>query len=74
MLSSGDIRLRLIYEPVAESVGDHLSPVLDVQFVENVAQVVLDRVLADEEALGQISVRSDPLHQELEHLPLPRRH
>src|SRR4051812_17043773 len=73
MRGSGGVRVRLIHEPVAESVGDHLSPVLHVQFVEDVTQVVLDRVLADEEALRQLSVGGNPLYQELEHFALPRR-
>src|SRR3954470_4666615 len=73
MLGSGGVRVRLIHEPVAESVGDHLSPVLHVQFVEDVTQVVLDRVLADEEALRKLLVGGNPLYQGLEPFALPRR-
>jgi hypothetical protein len=35
-----------------ESVGDHLCPIFQVKFGHDVAQVILDRVLADEEPLG----------------------
>jgi hypothetical protein len=69
----GEVRVRPLHQAVAEGVGDHLGTVLHVQFVEDVAQVVLDRVLADEEALSQLSIRGDPLDQKLEHFALPRR-
>ena len=73
MRGLGEIRVRLLDQAVAEGVGDHLSTILQVQLVEDVAQVVLDRVLADEETFGQLPVRGDALYQELEDFALPRR-
>src|SRR5215203_908411 len=69
----GGVGVWPLHQPMAEGIGDHLGPILHVQFVENVAQVVLDRVLADEKTVRQLSVGGNPLHQELEHFALPRR-
>ena len=48
-----------VNQTLPHGVGDHLRAILHVQLVEDVAQVVLDGVLRDHQAIGELTVRRD---------------
>ena len=50
---------------------NNLGAVLDVQLVEDVAQVILDGVLRYDKAGRQLPVRRDALYEQVEDLALP---
>src|SRR5699024_9691663 len=47
-------------QPVPDRVGDDLGAVVEMKLVENVAEVILDGVFADEQLFGQLAVRGYP--------------
>ncbi len=53
---------------LADRVSDYLSTVLHVQLVQNIAQVVLDRVLGHHQPLCELAVSGDALDQQVQHL------
>ena len=53
--------------------GDDLGAVLNVQFVENVAEVRFDCVLGDHQSLGELAVAGDALHEQVKHFAFPLR-
>src|SRR3954451_17584760 len=62
-------RLLEVEQLLADGVDDGLHAGVEVQLLEDVAHVVLDRVLRDVELVGDLTVR-EPLGHELEHLEL----
>src|SRR5438552_9813843 len=58
-----------VEELLAHGVDDRLHPRMQVQLLEDVAHVVLDRVLGDVEVLGDLAV-AHALGHELQHLEL----
>src|SRR5207253_3008784 len=58
-----------VEELLAHGVDDRLHPRVQVQLLEDVAHVVLDRVLGDVEVLGDLAV-AHALGHELQHLEL----
>src|SRR6187549_2175620 len=57
-------------QSVAHRVSDDLRPVLHVEFVEDIAEVIFNGVFADDESLSKLLVGGDALDKEVEHLPL----
>ncbi len=55
---------------MAQGVTHHLGAVVQVQLVEQMADVELDGVLAHSELLGELAVGGHALDQQLEDLPL----
>ena len=62
---------RRLGQPVAQGVGDHLGPVLEVELLEDVLQVELDGVLADHQRGRDLAIAGAG-HQQLEHFRLAR--
>src|SRR3954454_17885852 len=62
-------RLLEVEQLLADGVDDGLHAGVEVQLLEDVAHVVLDRVLRDVELVGDLTVR-EALSHELEHLEL----
>src|SRR4051794_1236440 len=50
------VALGRVDEAVADGVGDDLGAILQVELLQDLAQVVLHRVLADEEARGKLPI------------------
>src|SRR5829696_4369192 len=57
-------------DAVAQGEPHDLRTVVQVELVEDVADVELDGVLAHAQLLRQLAVRGDAAHEQLEHLPL----
>src|SRR5437763_13820788 len=57
---------RTLDHTVAYRVCHYLGAVLDVQFVEDVAQVILDRVFADDQALRELTIAGNALDEQVE--------
>jgi hypothetical protein len=55
---------------LAQGVADGLRAVVQVELVEDVADVELDGVLRHPQPLGELAVGGDALHHQLEHLEL----
>src|ERR1051326_3317526 len=62
--------LARFYQAVAHGKRDDLGAVLHVKLVEDVAEVVLDRIFGDHQPFGELAIAGDALHQQVEHLPL----
>lgn len=55
--------LRRFDYALTDGVGHHLSPVLDVELVQNIAQVIFEGVFADHPLFGKLAIAGDTLHQ-----------
>src|SRR6266545_447336 len=66
----GSSNARRLHDLVPDGVAHHLRAVVQVELVQDVADVELDRVLAHSELAGELAVRGDPLDQELQDLAL----
>src|SRR5437773_4762567 len=58
---------------VAYGKSDDLGAILNVQFVQDVAEVIFDCVLGDHQSLGELAVAGDALHEQVEHFAFPLR-
>jgi len=59
-------------DSLAQRVAGDWHAILELQLVEEVADVELDRVLAEVQTLGELSVRCHAFDHEREHLVLAR--